>query len=248
MRPRTSAIAFSIFAAVVGIGFLTWLGFRTAADTRGWIVLRQLDNRDAVTTTVVEIKPEFVKVRSIYDAAVKTLCSSRAHGNICIIGFFLPGDETPTTGSMPRWGDFKPLAVWWGNDASGMREFTLWDCSRAGAEGSPPSALCGAGVKQSYGLALALGQRQGIGEFCNWPPRDDIPGFLTAVLSSMAKYGRADEMRSAYEKTVEGGRNTGSVEHKYDCNTFRGKLDAMVDDAVSAWRAAVEPATPESHR
>jgi hypothetical protein len=209
------------------------------ADTRGWTIVRQLANDDQLTTTVVQIAHEFVKQRSVYDAAVKTICSTRAHGNICIIGFFLPGDNTPTAGRLVKWGDYKPLAVWWGNDATGSKEFTGWDCVRAGVEGSPPSALCGIGVKEAYDVALDLGLRQGIGEFCHWPVRGDISTTLSAVLSDMAKYGRSEQMKSAYSKTLETGRDIGRTEKGYDCNAYHAKVDTMVDAAVSMWRAAV---------
>jgi hypothetical protein len=241
MKLKTSSVIFASLAAIIGIsGAGLWLSSETSEDnTRDWTIIRQLDNRDVVTTTVVEIKPELVQERSVYDAAVKTLCSSRAHGNICIIGFFLPGDETPTTGGLVRWGDFKPLAVWWGNDATGSKEFTVWDCSRAGVQGSPSQALCGVGVKEADIAALALGSRQGIGEFCNWPPRSDIPATLSVLLSDMEKDGRSDLIKAAYTKMVESGRSIGRNEH-YDCNAMRTKIDAMLDYAVVKYRAAIE--------
>jgi hypothetical protein len=158
---------------------------------------------------------------------------------------FFPGDDTPSIGSLPRWGDYKALAVWWGNEASGMKKFTFWDCSRAGEEGSPSSALCGVGVKEAYNAAIALGSRQGIGEFCNWPLRADIPAELSAILSDMGKYGRSDQMKAGYEKMLESGRNTGRSEKGYDCKAFHTKLDTMVDEAVANWRASIAQASAE---
>jgi hypothetical protein len=222
---------------------LLWLnGTEVNPDTRGWSIVRQLANDDDLTATVVQIQPEFAKKRSVYDAAVTTLCSNRQHGNICIIGFFLPGDESPITGRLVKWGDFKTLAVWWGNDFTRSKEYTFWDCARASVESSPPSALCGVGVKEAYDVALSLGLRQGTGEFCNWPARGDIPSALSTVLSEMGKYGREDQLKSAYTKMVESGRNTGRAERGYDCNAYHAKIDAMVDEAVSKWRAAVSHA------
>jgi hypothetical protein len=208
-------------------------------ETRGWTIVRQLANDDDLTTTVVQIQPEFSKDRSVYDAAVAALCSIRKHGNICIVGFFLPGDESPTAGRLVKWGDFKTLAVWWGNDFTKSKDYTGWDCARAGIESSPPLALCGLGVKEAYNVALRLGLRQGIGEFCNWPLRRDIPATLSTLLSEMAKYGREDLLKSAYAKTVEEGRNIGQKNTGYDCSAYHAKIDAMVDEAVSSWRAAM---------
>jgi hypothetical protein len=245
MRPRILAIALVSFVIIIIATVALSFSDRTGSDTRGWTVFRQLDNRDEITTTVVQIDPGSAKDRSVCEAAVKTLCSMRMHGNICIVGFFLPGDDTPSTGPLPKWGDYKPLAIWWANEATGMQRFTFWDCFRAGIEGSPPSALCGAGVKEAYNVALALGARVGIGEFCNWPSRVDIPATLATIVSETAKYGRSAQMKAAYEKMFESGRNTGHSEKAYDCSAFHAKLDAMVDDAVSSWRASIARGSAE---
>jgi hypothetical protein len=234
-----------IFAIIFVVGLPTliiWNGAEetgTSPDRRGWTILRQLANDDDLTTTVVQIQPEFAKDRSVYDSAVTTLCFLRKHGNICIIGFFLPGEDTPTTGRLVKWGDFKTLAVWWGNEATTSKEYTGWDCARAGVEGAPPSALCGVGVKEAYDVASYLGLRQGIGEFCNWPFRADIPPTLSTVLSEMARYGRKNDLKSEYAKMVEIGRNTGRTERGYNCSAYHAKIDIMVDQAVSSWRIAI---------
>ena len=242
MEPRTITITVVLLVVITSIGVgLSWFINRNRGklDTRGWTIVRQLANDDDLTTTVVEISPESVKDRSVYDAAVTTLCSLRKHGNICIIGFFLPGDNSPTTGRLVKWGDFKTLAVWWGNDFTSSKEYTVWDCTRAGVEGSPPSTLCGVGVKEAYDVALRLGLRQGTGEFCHWPLRGDIPATLSTLLSDMAKYGREEQLKSAYAKMVESGRNVGRTERGYDCSAYHAKVDALVDEAVSNWRAAM---------
>lgn len=143
-----------------------------------------------------------------------------------------------------KWGDFKTLAVWWGNDFTGSKEYTVWDCARAGVEGSPPSAMCGVGVKEAYKLASSLGLRQGIGEFCNWPLRREIQTILSVVLSEMARDGHEEELKSLYARAVEDGRKS---KRGYDCVAYHAKLDTMVDEALSSWRAAIpgSPSDPE---
>jgi hypothetical protein len=230
---RTLSIV-SAFAVVTGIAAgAAWFFDKThGGDTLGWTIIR------------LEIGPEFVKDRSVYDAAVNAICSDRARGNICVIGFFLPGDKIPTDLAFPViWKDFKPLAVWWGNDATRSKEFTHWDCSRAGVEGSPPSALCGIAAKEAIRLASSLGQRKRIGEFCNWPPRNDIATILSELLDEMAKYGRSAQLKTAYNKMLESGRNIGITERSYDCKEMRPKIDAMMDESVSNWRNALRHAS-----
>ena len=48
------------------------------------------------------------------------------------------------------WTDYPILAMWWQNRNSGLLHYTYWDCDRAGTEGAPLDALCGAGVREAY--------------------------------------------------------------------------------------------------
>jgi hypothetical protein len=229
------AIAVALFVAVTSIAVGLWFSWNEAnPDTRGWSVDREFFNDDYNTILIVRIDPKFAQKRSVYETAVTTLCTVRKHGNNCIVGFFLPGDDIPPRDLMPKWGAFKPLAMWW----SFRREFMIWDCDRAGVEGSPPSALCGAAVKEAYAVALSLGIRQGVGEFCNWPSREDIPPTLSSVLEDMARFGRSDFIRSGYAEAAQIGRNH-PKENGHDCSDSQAKLDNRVDEAVAAWRVAI---------
>lgn len=58
----------------------------------------------------------------------------------------------------------------------------------------------------------------------------------------MAKYGRSAQVKSAYTQMVEVGRDT-RANHGYDCNASHATLDAMVDEALFNYGAAIEHAS-----
>jgi hypothetical protein len=237
MKLKTLAIVFVCIAALTAIGVRHHFVEKTREENaQGWATARQVENQYAQyrhRITVVAIKPEFVQRRSIYDDAIKSLCSDRAYLYECAVGFFLPGDKTPTNLSpLTRWADFKPLAFW----SSRNNEFMSWDCSRAGVGGAPPEVLCGLGVGEAYSVVIALGARQGMGDFCHWPQRSDIQTMLLDVLSEMRNFGQYDNMISGYQKAL-----TEVLPRRFtDCNSEHQLMhDTLLDKAITDYRTAI---------
>jgi hypothetical protein len=236
-------------AALVALALLA--GCDEKLDGDGWSVVKLRDDRPTSTVAVVQVDRKFAQDRRVYDAAVSRICNERTHGNICIVGFFLAGnpvpDELPSDlhdfgEFVPVFGEFVPVAVWRGNDATGVKDFTRWDCEVAGVKGAPPQALCGPGVSEAYGAVVALGTRQGIGEYCGWPARADIASNLAEVLKFADPLGQRTAFQKKFDETVAEGRVIGTTNPGYGCQEHREKIDALVDRALGYWRAAIKAA------
>lgn len=68
----TAGVALIIAGIALVDAWVLWSEGTAATDTRGWTIIRQLANDRDLTTTVVQVEPEFSKERSVYDAAVRT--------------------------------------------------------------------------------------------------------------------------------------------------------------------------------
>ena len=142
-----------LLLVLAGLGVVWLTGSMNNRDqepkSANWKVIGGLT--DGVMTKFVQMDPLYAMDRCEYDNAVNAVCREQS---ICAIAFFLPGDRVPTSQSSRNffdaggWANYPVLAMWWGNRNSGSLEYTKWDCDRAGAVGTPLSALCGAGVKE----------------------------------------------------------------------------------------------------
>jgi hypothetical protein len=205
-----------------------------------WSIVRTR-NEAAITLTYVTVSDAVpVELRSkVLKAASNELCSRRTHGNICVVGFYLPGDKVPVTTALDFSGT-DPIAVWWGNEASGTKSFTKWDCLRAGEVGAPENALCGRGVKEAFDAVLSLAARTGIGEFCRWPNRPDVAADTTEVLGFAESLGRADSFKSQFDTSRASGRVIGETNRGYDCQKYLPIVDEMVRRSMYDWRLAMK--------
>jgi hypothetical protein len=108
---------------------------RANADTR-WSLSGQMSDGERIQ--FVTVTNEAAKDRSAYEAAIRELCG----GGKCVVAFFLPGDRLPPSGSNQQWypqGAWAnyPLVAFWDG-----RQYTRWNCERAGSLNAPPEARC----------------------------------------------------------------------------------------------------------
>ena len=183
-----------------------------------WKVVGELV--DGLKTTFVEISAKYAKSRGEYDRAVNALCANR---QICVVAFYLPGDPEPSTMSSKTFeskGGFEtydPVVLWWENKNTGMREYTQWNCNRAGAEESPASSLCGDRVKEIYGAVLSLGSRAGTSERCGWEKHNDLEK-AKAYISGVQKPDFRKTLEDGLMKMYNAGKDglTSCVQLKRD--------------------------------
>jgi hypothetical protein len=145
----------------------------------------------------------------------------------------------PKQNRLPDLTGLSPLAYYWGNETTQSKEFTSWDCERAGADGAPASALCGAGTDEAYKLLLSLASRGAIGSDCKWPARPDLEPKLKEVLAFAQKSGKADQFKADYDEHYRRSSTAREDNPGYDCRKYLGVLNKMVDDNYRDWKAAL---------
>lgn len=208
----------------------------------GWTIVKGADPDSALTFNIARIRFDLAKERHIYDDAVSRLCRDDSHKPICIIGFYLPGDPTPSSTRYLRWDDTKPVAVWWSNDNSGVASYTTWDCARGPEQHAPLSALCGQGIIEANLALLTLGSRDGIGEACGWPPRKTAARELIEILSWVRDPQQREFLRDTYNQSRDDGRTIRTHNPGYDCGRYLPVIEKVLPEKIAAWRSA--SATP----
>jgi len=171
----------------------------------------------------VQMDPLYAKDRSEYDYAVKTLCREQS---FCEVAFFLPGDRVPANQDSRDffraggWTHYPLLAMWLQNRNSGS--YTVWDCDRAGTEGAPLSALCGAGVSDAYDAILSLAGRAGTAEGCGWPKNGDARAAL-AYIANIKEAGRREQFKKEFDEMYQSSRK--GPDDRADCSRLRSKIE-----------------------
>ncbi len=202
----------------------------------GWKVVGHLS--DGLQAQFVEVASDKVQNRATYNDAITILCPQR---EICVLGFFSPGDRIPATQSAKEffdsggWKNFPVLAVWWSNRSSGVADFTTWDCERAGATGAPLEALCGAGIREAYGAVLAIGGRTGMAEACHWPSSDG-PAVAATYMASISDVKRREQFQRGYDQQYSGARR--GPDNPDDCRRLRPKIEEKTKQARSMLKLA----------
>lgn len=204
-----------------------WIGLSLAgcsvSEGSGWKLVSQLT--DGLEVQFVEVAKEKAKSRATYDEAVGALCEGR---EICVVGFFQAGDSIPpaqdsrsffTSGGFK---DYRALTIWWSNRNIGLAEFSRWDCARAGADGAPLSALCGAGVAESYEALLVVAGWVGMAESCGWPPGDGKAA-VAKFLTSMTDVDRRQMFKEGYDQLY--GATRDGPDDEADCQRLRRKIE-----------------------
>jgi len=210
-----------------------------AEDTagQGWSIAQHASHDPVITLTYVYVEPAAARRRAVYDDAVSAICPQRSpRSNICSVQFYLSGDAIPSRARITRQEGINPLATWWENDTSGLREYNTWDCDRAPVEDAPMRALCGQGVAEAYGAILSLALREGIGEACRWPVNKIGEPALSEILSAVST-DRAVYFRAAYDRMLETGRKP--VDPSYDCRRYQSVSDKAVAEDMAKWRRAI---------
>lgn len=131
----------AIVAVVAGLFLSPAAAF--AAGNQRWTMEKGADPNAAISFFIVRIHQDAAKERNVYDDAVGTLCEKGPHQPICIIGFYLPGDQTPQSTRYLKWENTTPVAVWWSNENSDVASYTIWDCKRGPEKNVPFTADCG---------------------------------------------------------------------------------------------------------
>jgi hypothetical protein len=172
-------------------------GIPDASQPSLWKVVGRVP--DKLKPIFVELDQTAVARREIYDEAVRALCGSGS----CKVMFLAAGDPTPPSSSFKAFLDFggfgvRHLATW--SDG----EFTQWDCERAGVNGAPLGALCGAGVSEAYSAILALSIHAGMRKACEWPLTDDVR-IVGDYISRMSDKLRQEQFRNTFVKIYDGG-------------------------------------------
>ena len=181
---------------------------------------------DGMRAKFVEVDPDRVTDRRIYDDAVQRLCYGES---TCVIAFFAQGDRIPPSGSAHdflaagAFVGYRPLAMWWGNANTASYEFTQWDCARAGFAGAPASALCGPGVKEAYGAVIALGTRLGMAGPCKWP---NPPTSDATLVSQYIARQNDPEKRAQLQKAYDMFSVSKGPEDLGKCRSLRNKIES----------------------
>jgi hypothetical protein len=187
---------------------------------------REVGSLDNGMVPLVEVDATFAKDGSIYRDATKQLCASRC----AEVGFFLPGDAVPPSG--PRedfyqaggWSRYAPAAVY---DAE-RRDFTRWDCIRAGAADAPLSALCGEGAKKEFDAVLRMAFRDRWTRGCRLHATDNR-ALLRRYFATLPQAKR-DQLAAAYDEILKSSRT--GPDHPADCRRLRSRI---VDGNKAAW-------------
>jgi hypothetical protein len=199
---------------------------------------------DGLKPLFVELDRTAVTKREVYEEAVRSLCRP----NLCRVMFFAPSDTTPDASSFEAFvksGGFgyRSLAVWSSN-ASGSGDFNSWDCDRAGSDGAPLGALCGAGVREAYGAMLALAGRAGMQKACRWPATDDAK-IARDYIARMTDPRRKEQFRNEFEGMYNGGN--GRPDDLSKCEDVRKRTEQTVLAARKLLRGTA-PATSPSKK
>jgi len=180
----------------------------------------------------VTIAPEFQNRRTVYNDAVVKICEQPSSPRICIIHFFAQSDRIPSR--QPRqkffeaggFKDYRQLAVYWRNQNSGVANWTVWDCERAGIKDSPPESLCDPTVSAVHEAAMRLGSRTGQIKGCGWPPTDDAAHF-SAYLLTVKDPALHRMYREAFDKMNSGKGPDDPV----DCVRLRARSEDRAAEA-----------------
>jgi hypothetical protein len=220
----------SLFVALLACVSLAGCGGAKSGD--GW---REVSSVDHGFIRFVEVNKDHVKDGALYADAAKSVC-----GGVCFqVGFFAEGSAEPPNMSRAEffqqggWKDYQPLAVYMGRPG----EFSKWDCDRIGAEGAPPTALCGDGAKAQFDAVLSLASRVGWTKGCGLPPTEDealVRKFI--ALPSQASH------RGLLESEFESMRreSSGGPDNPADCKALAPRIEGNAKEARELLTAQVE--------
>jgi hypothetical protein len=173
---------------------------------------------------------------AVYKNAADTLS---ADPHTMQIGFFLPSDTIPPNGSRGDffgaggWKPYSPATVYSGG------QFSSWDCSKAGVEDAPLSALCGKGVKEQYDAILSLASRDAWVIGCGLPKSDGrtVVQRFAETLTPAKRDQVLHDFDNMYSESTSGPDNPS------DCQTLRPHIEKEAQAArnllVSATANAV---------
>ncbi len=195
----------------------------------GW---RQTGGLDGDMIPFVEVSSDKAKDGTIYREAIDKLCGL---GRCVQVGFFLAGDPIPPSG--PRgdffraggWGNYKPLAVYMGN------EFTQWDCERAGDAAAPQSALCGENTREEYSAVLRLATRDGWVEGCGLPPFGGRK--LVERYAAKLPEVRRSQILSDYQQMFTS--STSGPDNPSDCEALKQNIERRAKESKVIIEAAI---------
>jgi hypothetical protein len=125
------------------------------------------------------------------------------------------------------WANYSPLAVFSQNESTGVADYTVWDCARAGDEGAPLHALCGPGIKEAHGAVIKLSARSAMAEHCGWPKHQDAPLTLDYI-AALQDPGRRTQFKEAFDKTANGQK---APMNRADCAKLRPKFEEEIEQA-----------------
>jgi hypothetical protein len=164
-RQLCMIVAFAAAFAAAVAGSIAGCSDQDRQEGKGWRVVDGLEDKD-IEISFVQVDQASAHDPSVYRDAASKLCGSSR----CFqIGFFAPGDRIPPRTSRAMffksggWRDFQPAAIYT------RKDFTHWDCAKAGEEGAPLSALCGKGAREQYSAVLSLAARDGWVKGCGLP-------------------------------------------------------------------------------
>jgi len=172
----------------------------------------------------VEIDAASAKDGAVYRDAAAQLC----HPGSCLqVGFFLPGDPAPPSGSRRDffqaggWAGYAPAAIFMAS-STGPGDFTKWDCQKAGEADAPSSALCGQGAKAEYDAVLNLATRTGWTQGCGLSATDN-DAILEKYLRQVST-AKGAELRKAYDQMKQ--ESATGPDDRADCARLRPRIEA----------------------
>lgn len=215
---------------------------RTPAVPPNWSVIGGVEGGTDVR--FIRLAEGQERNRAVYDHAAEQLCGQPASPRICYLYYYAASDPAPST--MPRRQFFSRetssrypvLATYTRNRNSGLDEYGSWDCERAGTEGAPLAALCGAGVKETYDAILKIAARTSTATACGWPRTDDV-AHIGAFLAKIENAARQRQYREAFDR-ISSGRGPDNLQ---DCPRLRNRIEAAAQDARH-YLGLPQPTTP----
>lgn len=234
-------------AGACGLGLVAIVLFlgRTSSPPQNWNVVGRVEGGTDVR--FIRLAEGQERNRAVYDHAAEQLCGQPSSPRICYLYFYSASDPAPLT--MPRRQFFSRetsarypvLATYTRNRNSGLDEFGSWDCERAGVDGAPLAALCGAGVKETYDAVLKIGARTGTATACSWPRTDDV-AHVGTFLAKIENPARRSQYREAFDR-LSSGRGPDNLQ---DCPRLRNRIETAAQDARH-YLGIPQPATPRQN-
>jgi len=185
---------------------------------------KEVGSIDGEFIQFVEVDAASAKDGAVYRDAAAQLC----HPGSCLqVGFFLPGDPVPPSGSRRDffqtggWASYAPAAIFMAS-STGPGDFTKWDCQKAGEADAPSSALCGQGARPEYRAILDLATRTGWTLGCGLPATDNDT-VLEKYLRGVSSVKRA-ELAAAYDQMKR--ETSKGPDDPANCANLRARIEA----------------------